>query len=81
MIKLIKDSLKDIEQHLDNINELLPGIPDDISEDFLMQVQTASVSLEEAHSYLIGEHSIPRIYLTDLNGGLSARRERLETST
>jgi hypothetical protein len=53
MLETIKDSLKDIEQHMDNINELLPGLPDDVAQDFLVQVQTASTSLEEAHSYLI----------------------------
>jgi len=50
---MVSDALKDIEQHMDNINELLPGLPDDIAKDFLMQVQTAASSLEEAHSYLI----------------------------
>lgn len=54
MIENIEDTIKEIEQHIDNINELLPGLPDDVAEDFLMQVQTAAESLEEAHSYLIG---------------------------
>jgi hypothetical protein len=58
MIESIKDSLTDIEQHLDNINELLPGLPDHMSEDFLLQIQTASGSLREAHSYLVGEYCI-----------------------
>lgn len=53
MIKDIQEELLKIERHLGNIDELLPGLPDDMAEDFLMQVQTASVSLEEAHSYLI----------------------------
>lgn len=54
MIEDIQDTIKEIEQHMDNINELLPGLPDDVAEDFLMQVQTAAENLEEAHSYLIG---------------------------
>ena len=52
MIADIQDSLKEIEQHIDNINNLLPGLQDDYAEDFLMMVQTASASLEEAHGYL-----------------------------
>ena len=52
MLEDIQNELRDIEKHMENINELLPGLPEEDAEDFLMQVQTASVSLEEAHSYL-----------------------------
>ena len=48
----IHEALKEIDAHMENIDELLPGLPDEIAEDFLMQVQTAASSLEEAHDYL-----------------------------
>ena len=54
MLENIENTIKEIEEHMDNINQLLPGLPDDVAEDFLMQVQTAAESLEEAHNYLIG---------------------------
>jgi len=49
---LINDSLRSVEEHMDNINELLPGLPEDLAEEFLEMVQNAEVSLEEAHRYL-----------------------------
>lgn len=49
----INDSLRNIEQHMNNIADLLPGLPDDRAEDFLKQVQNAELSLEAAHQYLI----------------------------
>lgn len=58
MITQIEDSLKEIEEHMENINNMLPGLPDDYAEDFLMQVQTASASLEEAHSYLLEKRHV-----------------------
>ena len=48
MIAEIEQSLKEIETHMENINILLPGLPDDKCEDFLMMVQTAESSLEQA---------------------------------
>lgn len=55
MLQDIEAALRVIDQHMDNINNLLPGLPDDKAEDFLVQVQTASSSLEEAHAYLAEE--------------------------
>lgn len=49
---LINDSLRNVEEHMDNINELLPGLPEDLAEEFLEMVQNAEVSLQEAHRYL-----------------------------
>lgn len=58
MIEEINDELKDIEQHLDNINEMrsaVGGLTDNDLEDFLVQVGTASASLRDAYSYLMPE--------------------------
>jgi hypothetical protein len=49
----IDETLREVDQHMDNIRNLLPGLSDDMAEDFLMAVQTASSSLEEAHQFLL----------------------------
>lgn len=49
----INDSLAKVEEHMENITWLLPGLPDDKAEDFLKQVQNAEESLEAAHRYLV----------------------------
>ena len=49
----INDALRNVEAHMDNINTLLPGLPEDSAEDFLKQVQNAEESLETAHEYLV----------------------------
>lgn len=49
----INDAVANIEHHMDNINDLLPGIPEEYAEDFLTQIQCAEVSLEAAHQYLV----------------------------
>jgi hypothetical protein len=53
MISEIEESLRNIERHTENINELLPGLPDEWAEDFLAQVQTAEDSMESAHGFLV----------------------------
>lgn len=49
----VNDALRNVETHMDNINNLLPGLPDEKAEDFLKQVQNAEDSLETAHNYLV----------------------------
>ena len=49
----INDALRQVEDHLDNIHDLLPGVPDHIAEDSIVQIQTAADSLAEAHRYLV----------------------------
>lgn len=52
MINDIQEALKEIEEHLENISEIITGVPEEIEEDVLMQVLTAASSLEEAHDHL-----------------------------
>lgn len=49
----INDALRNVEAHMDNIESLLPGLPEEKAEDFLKQVQNAEESLETAHDYLV----------------------------
>jgi hypothetical protein len=49
----ISEVLRDVDRHMDNISNLLPGLPDDKAEDFLKQVQNAEESLEAASNYLV----------------------------
>jgi len=53
MIEDIQTELKDIEQHMDNIKELISGVSEQFAEDILMAVSQASASLEEAHNLLL----------------------------
>lgn len=58
MIEDIQDKLKDIEHHLDNINELIPGMCDKAALRFLCAITEAECSLREAHSYLVDPRDI-----------------------
>lgn len=49
----INEALNQIEKHMDNVRNLIPGLPDDMAEDFLMAVQSAASSLDEAHEFLL----------------------------
>lgn len=49
----INEALRHVEEHMDNIMVLLPGLPEESSEDFLKQVQNAEESLKAAHDYLL----------------------------
>lgn len=67
MREMINDKLIEIDHHLDNVKELIPGMCDSAAVRVLGAISNAECSLREAHSYLVD----PR----DLN----MRRERWET--
>lgn len=52
MISDIHEALGNIDQHIDNINELLPGLSEEEVEDLLMQIRAAESHLEQLHDSL-----------------------------
>jgi hypothetical protein len=51
MIQDIEKSLVKIEEHIENINALLPGLPEDVAEDLLDYILAAENNMEVAFSH------------------------------
>lgn len=49
----INEVLRQTELHMDNLEELLPGFPERLSEDLIKRLQSAEDSYEAAHNYLV----------------------------
>jgi len=49
----INEVLRHTEIHMDNLRQFLPGLLDELSEDFVKLVQTGEESLDAAHNYQV----------------------------
>lgn len=57
MIADIEESLKAIEEHLENINDIMPGVPDENAEDILEQIQEAEYHMKGARKSFESEET------------------------
>ena len=60
MIEYINDKLEEIDHHLDNIKELVPGCSDLGAALMLGAISAAECSLRIAHSYMVDPSTIKR---------------------
>lgn len=57
MIEDIQDKLTEIDQHIDNIKELIPDIPDAVAVLVLSEICAAEVNLYHAHGYMVAHET------------------------
>jgi hypothetical protein len=59
MIEQLTDALEEIDNHLDNIRELIPGMPDNWAKMLLSNIQIAELNLRMTHSMMLTQNGEP----------------------